>query len=425
MMFKVDVAHRRLRISLSGPWGPDRASSFVKVKVDFPRDYPRLASPRIHVEKSASLNSEAFGRLEADLETIATNFLQSQRSSLETVVRYLIGEQNLEECLQVLQKHRPSEDISLPLDQGSSSSDEDDETMGTYLRHRGDTLDGSGVLPTAFIGQYNAPLPKACGAYWAENGTLVCFFPVKRKEPSLLDQSMDTNERSLKNRNKLSEGFGRLNDFLKNRRAPGSAAEGLDDAHSAYGDMSSSSSDSSVATDLDIGQHYFMPAMAWQASGLEAFPKVSLDESQKSSGDTGTGHSSASKPVSYISLLRFDELLPAKESLARNYRICSGHETAAYNAQVARQCGFPALGSVWDLMYLILKDHVPLSMIEHPFLKDTPLILSRNALSSLRHKDSAIDLSFDANVADDSLEIKGQVKWGGHPFGSGWLIDAL
>lgn len=371
------------------------------------------------------LSESRLKQILADAEAISTGFLAIQRSSLETLVRYLIGEQSLDECLQSLQKHRSGQDIILNRDQDLSSSDEDDEDLGKFGEARVDALQEGDPMADLINAPYNVPLPRTCGAMWAGNGSLVCFFPVKPKAPTLLDHNLGVNERTSRFRNPLSEGFGRLNDILGRRKGSKSSLEAADNDDSGYDEYSSSSSDSSISSGFGLPQSYFLPAMGWHNDGFEQYPKLSLDESQKSSGETGAGISSSSKAGVLISIHALNELLPAKERLAREYIIGSGYENAAHNAKVALQNGFDQLARVWSFIELILQDKVPVEIFYHPKDTSSAILLLQRAMSSLRDDGIMFDQSHDVDTASQGPTCLRQIQWGWHPLGRGWLIDAL
>ena len=412
-------------MSLSGPWGMDAKPIYIKVTFGFPKDYPTSATPQIQVEKTASVSDDTFKRIHVDLASIASGFLARQRSSLETLIRYLIGEQSLVECLQSLQKHRRSEDLPLIQNQASSSSDEDDEGIGELLKIQGDTLNSADPMTALPSTQYSVPNPRTCGALWAGNGILVCFFQFKQKEPSLLDQSLGTNERPSKARTARFEGFGQLHDILNRRKGSKSGVAVTDDGDSGFEDYSTSSSDSSLTSGFGISQDYFMPTMAWQVEGIEPFSKPLVDESQRSSGDVGTGNSVASRSTTFISMRDLRWMLPAKYELAQQYVIGNGYRDAQQNSQIADHQGHVDLANVWLLIAMILEDQVPLEIVHYSQDSPSILLVARQASLNLQSKDSALDLSYDADTESGISPLKGRIKWGSHPFARGWLIDAL
>ena len=90
------------------------------------------AAPSLHLEQTASLSDETTDRIYKDSKSIASSFMSQQRSSLEAILRYLLGERNLEESLFWLTKRQESVDLESTQDLDLSSSDEEDEGLGRY-----------------------------------------------------------------------------------------------------------------------------------------------------------------------------------------------------------------------------------------------------------------------------------------------------
>ena len=422
----VDMQRRKVIVSLSGPWSTDRASTYVKVKIEFPTGYPNRAAPIISVEKTTSIQDEILQQIMSDVDTLASAFLIIRRSSLEMIIRYLLGEQSLGELLQSLQKYRGSDSLVSTQDDELNSSDDDEEEQGpsAYAHPPSDSVESIDPLAIVNNAQYNVPLPKACGALWAENGTLVCFFPAKlEKEASFLDQSLKVSPR---NRNAILEGFGRLHEVLERRKGPTSTIETIEEGDSEVDDYETSSSDSSLSSKgIGLPRHHFMPAMAWRGNGLDMLQKMALDGSQKSVGEVGTANSTVPKASTFISLHDLSDLLPSKQSLARDYKIGNNHQQAAHNASVARHYGYSDIADVWYLIELVLQDKVPVQVMQYPYGDGSIIAIARRALSSMRNKNDQIDLSFNADDEVDAPSPLDHVNWGSHPFGQRWLVKAL
>lgn len=392
--------------------------------------------PTISLEKTASLTKEAIDRIGSETSKITSMFLSHQRSSLEAVLGYLLGEQSLDESLSWMNKPQESVGVDTTLELDLSSSDEDDEVIEKYSGLQSD-LTGSELMTAKAKAQNNPPLPKACGALWADNGRLVCFFPPKREqEPSLLNLSLKDIDGSSKGRKSIFEGFGRFHSTARRKKQATSTLETIESGGSDFEEVSSSSSDSSAASD-DIGlpRHHFMPTMAWRGDGSEIFPGVSLDDSQKSSSGKEKYKAGASKGNNFISIHDFSDLLPSKESLAHKYIVGRGALGCAHNARVARETRDHGSADVWSFVELLLQDRVPLTVMDDhqdldhasdtEVLEVSPIfVVARRAVSKLKTKDSAIDLSYDENE-DNLLIARASVKWGHHPFGRQSLVAAL
>ena len=422
---QIDIQRRFVVVSLSGPWGPGDDTTYIQSRIDFPSTYPDSASPTFSVEKTASLTDEILNKIYADIGSITASFVSRQRSSLEATLRYLLGEQTLEESLLWLKK-RVSVDLDSTQDLNSSSSDDDDEIIERYGDPQANSMEASDPMIASSNAQYNVPLPKACGALWADDGRLVCFFPSKSdQESSLLEMSIRASDRSSRKGKTMFEGFGRLQNTSTRQRRHASTLETIESGDSDFEESSTSSDSSSSSDGFGLPQHHFLPNMAWRSNVLEATPGVSLDDSQKSSGGSGLEKSSTSKGSMFISIHALADLLPAKQGLAKRYVIGKGAFGPVQNAQVASESENSDLANVWSFIDLLLQDIVPLELISSPRAKDSIMIVARCAASRLKSKDSAIDLSFDDSQEQRTPIKSSSVKWGNHPFGRRWFVDSL
>lgn len=423
---------RKITLSFTGPWGLERAPTYVKTRIEFPSMYPDIAAPIVSLEKTASLSDDVVSKMNSEISIITASFLSRQRNSLEAILRYILGEQILEEILSSLKKREESVDIDSTIELDISSSDDDDEALENDAGPRANDMESSDPMIAKPQAQNNPPLPKACGALWADDGRLVCFFPPKReKEASFLDLTLKASP--AKGRNSIFEGFGRFQTASKPKRRPPSTMETIESGDSDLSDSAYSSSASSSDSELDLPRHHFMPGMAWRGDNSEAFPGITLDESQKSSSDMGKSKSISSIGRNYVSIHDFTDLLPAKQNLAREYVIGHGSRGCAHNARVAGDAGDPNLRDVWSLADLILQNKVPVDVMNDTWssrnaqkLITSPiLIAARRAGSRLKSKDSAIDLSYDKEEGCPTVEPRVPVKWGDHPLGRSYLVDSL
>lgn len=428
----VDVRQRKATISMRGPWGKDGGTLFLKVDINFPAEYPRGAVPQFNIQKTAAVTDELAGNLGAELRTISETYLSRKCGCLEGVLRYLLGERTLEESV-AWGLGEAGESIKSPDGALEDSSDEDEEVGEFQGQDLG--MSSSGLLRTVNA-NVMVPVAKACGAIWAHDGRLVCFFPPKKEKAASFLNSMGLNEVTRLSRNdKIFEGFGRLQTNSpgpKNNTGTGTGTgtatgTGLvpatDDGISDYSDDSSvSSSSSSGSSDLLASLPARFPApQTWRGENLRFQHSRSNDNSQKST----TGFKSASDtPPNIISIHNFEHLLPTKRDLAKQYRIFGNRaDVCAHNAFVAEKSGDHNLAQVWGLVQLILYNQVPLDAGT-----DADIVtIARRALTDIKRKDSGVDLSYDgphAKKPADSVQAN-TIRWGGHPFGGRWLVPAL
>jgi hypothetical protein len=168
----------------------------------------------------------------------------------------------------------------------------------------------------------------------------------------------------------------------------------------------------------------------WRASRLNdrRFAKaLSTDNSQLS---IGPGSSSLrvlpSKPKSIVSLQRLDDLVPAKLSLAREYVFFGdGPSVCAHNASVATSYGFRDLANVWEFARLILHNQVPLELCQAPKSSEQILVMADRAALLSKRRDSGLDLAYDDELTALNSQFVGRVRWGQHPFGGAWAVEAM
>lgn len=420
---EADVPARRIKVSMNGPWSIDKKPVYLQLRVSFPTDYPEAAKPQFHLEQVSSISEEMLSQLQDDLERIAAAFATHKIGCLEAVLSYLLGEHDLEQSIGWLAIN--AEDAIEEVGKGESSSDEDDG-LGDFGAADSQTLDAEGPTGSGILGSNaNVPLPKGCGAIWAPDGRLVCFFPPKAGPVSLLEKVGVRGDRHPRDGG-LFEGFGRLHaDSPEPRHRISNRGPDISEDSEGYDSSDSSSSSDSEDGDLFPGRFY--PPKAWRGASLR-FKKLrthSAEGSQRTSVGQGKTPSTA-KHNTVVSLKLMDEFLPSKKSLAKEYCVYGrGPVVCAHNASVAKKFGCDELTVIWELAGQILCDNVPLAALLAHQQPDGFLVLAKRALVSIRRSDSGVDLSFDEPESVSNPLCKGLVKWGNHPVGNTWLVRSL
>ncbi|KAI5846190.1 hypothetical protein BZA05DRAFT_377720 [Tricharina praecox] len=422
---KVNIATRTCTVSLTGPWGHDGKRIFVRADISFPAEYPSngCSIPEFKLERTNNLSDENIDTIDFQLRRIATAYVARRRVCLEPCLRHLMGELADE-----------SEFAGSDDDQVSSSDDE--EIVNTSIL--GDEEEGlSSLLNSAK--QESVPLPKACGAIWAPDGRLVCFFPLKEERTAgkglLSSLAARENERSMRipGGGRLWEGFGRL--YMSN-----SARGRADDGDHDSSDTSNSSYSSDDTSDGDTDLHHtgqLRSSFGWRLQANSTLTRIrrggSTDRSTQRS--TGTGVRTAAtitpeKKKSVASIHDFSYLLPAKKELASFYHIGEGAEVCKHNAEVAERFGLRDLADVWRLVEMVLCDDVPLEIYNSPKNHgEMVMVMARRACLESGRRDSGLGMEFDDDedtmMAMPESEFWGKVKWGSHPMGGRWLIEQL
>ncbi|KAK9244080.1 WD40-repeat-containing domain protein [Lipomyces tetrasporus] len=125
---KINVSSGEIVVCLNGPWGPDNGLIFIRMEARFPPDYPRKNAPKIAIEQSKDLSAEEVGRIEYQVQTIATEFAKRQKYCLESCLRYLMGEKVMLDNLDVEDRVPATGATDMPMleiDEGESSSDDE------------------------------------------------------------------------------------------------------------------------------------------------------------------------------------------------------------------------------------------------------------------------------------------------------------
>lgn len=412
----VDIRRRKATISLHGPWGAEGASLFIRVDINFPSEYPRDAVPTFNVQKTTAVSESLAGKIIADLQAIAQTYLSHKRGCLEGVVRYLLGETDLEESIAWI-LGETAETIKSPTNGhigGDESSDEDEVGLS-----QSQDLAMSSELIRPVNANVMVPRARECGAVWSMDGRLVCFFPTKKDKSAYSLENLGFKEMTrLSRSDNLFERFGRFETSSPGPRASGTVAS-TDDGASEYSDdseaeTSSSSGSSGVLSGL---QHRFPTTQTWRSAGsLGLYRPRSTDNSQRSTVGGMTSRSS-DVPQNIISIHDLNDLLPAKRELASQYSICGRVvDVCVHNAAVALNHGYYELARTWGLVKLIL----------HQTTSSGSSRSKDPKKGHIRRKDSAIDLKLDTLYSDQfSSNSHGVVQWGDHPFGGHWLIPAL
>ena len=405
----VDISHRKTVMSLQAPWGEDQSQVFLRLEMRFPKLYPRNANAVLTLQKTGFLSEERHTVITTELHTIAETYATRKRGCLEAILRYLLREQNLEQIVAWVLGESPIDTKPFEANaiaEDGESSDSDDELDGVR-----EGLDASANVLV--------PLAKGCGALWSETGKLVCFFPAKGNEPISVLSTLEVKDLEDSKSSRLFEGFGRLHTSSPARKTKIGVkiADGDSDSETSESSWNSSSSSSS-SFETEQNDHGISTYKVG-AAGLQQRSR-SPDRSNHSTTCGGTKLDDAAPRTSAVSLLTFDDLIPARRDLAVDYQIFgNGREVCKHNARVAQDAHLDDLASVWTLVRLVLDDPVPLEVI--PELSHTTtydiLMVARAAMRKPKHDRSEVDRHVH--------EAHGRTRWGNHPLGSTYLMPAI
>ena len=394
----------------------------------FPEKYPGAETLLFSVERTASIDSQVASNLEEGVTAISNAYLAYQRGSLEAITRYLQGEQSIEDIIAWTMDAPDDSTLMFAGDEDASSSDEGDD-LGAFVDQADELgLTSSGVLSSSNANA-NIPLPKVCGALWANDSRLVCFFPPREEKPQSLLDSLGLEGAMLlsKKSRKMFEGFGTFHTSIPRAKTGSSGLETVDnrdvyDGFDSDDSFTSSSLSSASSRNLGSSRQRFNPSHLFRGDSPHLLR--ALGESQRSHGSLSVSKSGVSNAKNTIAIHQLESILPAKRSLAENYTI-SGREACKQNAAAASAQGLSDLADVWSLLHLILNDEVPLEIIPQSGLEVPFQVVALRTPRPLTRKDSGVDLTFDGKQGNSGRKAHSSVKWGQHPFGSKHLIGAL
>lgn len=426
---KVNIAARTCTLSLTGPWGVENKWVFLRADVLFPPDYPAdgKSLPVFMLEKTNAIPESNLVVIDANLRKIAGSHVDRTRVCLEPCLCYLLGE-------------RAEDTVWTGSDDGGESSSSDDEggMVGLGVRSAEDEEGSAG--PIQMNNQANVPLPKACGATWATDGTLLYFFP--RKEDRIGSKSL-LSSLTVKDgggvgrsSGKLWEGFGRLNTSIARPRRRRNWLGDPDTSDKSYSTSSNSSSDESDS----LSGVPLRPNLGWEmqrGAGRSFGRGGSTDRSTQRSMGTGARTmigAAVHRTKNIVSIHNLSHLLPAKKELAQEYKIFGdGPGVSRYNAEVAERFGYSELADVWRLVEMVLCNEVPLEVCGQLSGRpakvgefgDKILVMARRASSVRGRRDSGLGMGMDSEDELPEMEYWGKVKWGSHPLGGRWLVEEL
>jgi WD40 repeat protein len=415
---KVNIAARTCTVSLFGPWGANENRIFVRTEISFPPDYPTdgQSIPEFKIEKTSNISDENIDKIDEDLNKIASALVAKRRVCLEACLCYLLGERH-----------------DNPHSDEDPDSSDDEEIVNTMAI--GDEEEGLNSLINSSK-QASVPLPKTCGAVWAPNGQLVCFFPPKedRLGSKNVLSSLRETERGFRNGGRLWEGFGRL--FMP---SPTKDYDGDhdDDSDSSFSSDEDSDDETNVRNIGPLRTGFGWGRIAGNSSIARGLRRNgSTDRSTQRSTGTGvrTTTTVTIKKRSVVSLHDMAHVLPSKFELARDYQIGEGSAVCEFNATICEKYGYRDLADVWRLLEMILRDDVPLEVYDAgkklgtgtESWEDPILVMARRASLEVGRRDSGLALDFDdEDEFFGSDRLKGRVQWGGHPLGGSWFVERL
>ena len=416
----VDINARRATITLHAPWGENNAAIYIRAELRFPRSYPQdVQSPlRFTIQKTAAMSDSLLDLLTTDLQIISETYAKRRKGCVEAVLRYLLRDQSLEQAISsALDDNIVDPNIFAGGEtEGQLSSDDDDDQIAIPSEAL-KTTD-----PNVLV-----PLAKACGALWSDSGKLVCFFPPKVDQPSMMD-SLELPENDRMRDVRRFEGFGRLQNSSPGPRTTlGTKTTAEEDTLSESSDVSASSSSSSTSSDTQrVARSGLLPRRPRHKAFGALRHLHSPDHSNRSKTALADEPGNGSTRTNVVTIHDFSDLIPSQPGFALHYRIFGpGPEVCAHNAQVAAAEQADTVADSWTLAQLILEDRVPLELLQTPDADEHILVIASRLTKRLARKDSAINLCASHILDRGRATMSSRVRWGNSPLASGHLVPAL
>ncbi|KAI5304783.1 hypothetical protein KEM56_005937, partial [Ascosphaera pollenicola] len=319
---------------------------------------------------------------------------------------------------------------------GDESSDEDEDRK--FRTH--DLSMSSEELLRPVNANVMVPVARASGAFWTNDGRLICFFTPKKEKPSFLSESMGLREISRLGRtDRTFEAFGRLQAGSPGPRrsrngGTGTGGEASDDNASDYmsdcSDTGSSSSSSASTDAMSSDPTRFHATNAWRAGSFGFRKPMSADNSSRSLNGVTTAFSATEPKYNTLYIYSFDDLIPSKRSLAKRYEVFGNRpDVCAHNMNVAAGLGFTDLANVWELIKLMIESQTPFET----HVKNGTVVRPTLALTEMDAIDNDVDLKnpegvdsgFKKHKLFSKVSQSVKMRWGAHPFGARFLVPAL
>ncbi|KAI5948791.1 hypothetical protein KGF57_005189 [Candida theae] len=444
---------------------------FIRVVLSFPKAYPYLEpiefdngfskrkfhrlqkqnSIEFSIEETHELTKEVKLEMESHLEEIAQFYTNKyQQFCLEQCLRYLLGEKvDLDDEAMVETRGEVMDDDASFLPEVGDEDWVDDlinQQPGFRGYSSGEDEEYDDLIPAASVstssykvapsadtvvsadykGQNSfdsTPIPKGCGAVWAPNGSLVCFFIPKDNQSVTVSKNSPHKSKSQKHSNlelpstSLDAGSPALEAIdnsdtdselseVDNHSETSSSDDYFDDdleeilKHDA---SSRSRVPGPLLPDVGLGSR-FVSGGSRHKSSLKKFTShgeslSNYRSSVKNERKKGK-HYSIEEKKNVVVILDFGHLLPNRIELAREYKLVGDtpENLAQYNAKIAAKYGLDEISQVWRIL---------------------EIILSNNARDTFE----SFGVAKTLNAKDKSNKML--TKWGMHPFGYTWLIKEI
>ncbi|KAI9719509.1 MAG: hypothetical protein M1828_006216 [Chrysothrix sp. TS-e1954] len=413
---KASMSDRMVEVDLQGPWGEGESLVNIQMRVAFSRDYPEASAPFITINRTPEIEP-LHQHLLLSLKMIGEKYVKLHKGCFEALILYLLGDHTLDESVLMLPEGREfpifgldgTSDLSHSspsLDYTTWSDEDDDAALGTFSKNG--LLEGS-ITDFTEARNTNVPLPATCGARFAPNGQLACFFLSPKKTKDHLQQDLTVDFARVKQSLQTFKGIVRS----RTRSLPDSESSGSTSPISRSLDiplvpMGTRASEPNTKISYRNGRWptYYHLRSDWIADPLDTNTELRL--------------TAASEPSAYASLVDLSPILPCNKTLAEEYVVAgTPEEISRRNQAVCEKHGYTDLAKAWGLAALIVGDVVPLERVYHDH--EATFTMATRAMVLVTKKDasgnSSQQMKFDEPPAIRYPYKRSMIKWGNHPFG--------
>ncbi|KAI9486044.1 MAG: hypothetical protein EXX96DRAFT_592887 [Benjaminiella poitrasii] len=497
---KINAASRTCTISLHGPWS-DTGDALLRITIRFSPHYPDNSPPEFDIQKNSMISIYYRAHMTQDLNALATSYTSHKKWCLEPCIRYLLGENIQDESEYALENPNASSVDSsggLLNSNGNTTGspghywsrattaamdvDSDDElghgwgaTIGDEFRFgkRESMTSERGIMVDMSIKQSTdakVPFPRLCGGVFSGSGQLVCFFSTLRvrsnstSKKSAADDSENTSKQD-EDDNQSQSDDSNNGEYFENTYSDFYRHPKTYEQFEEYKEIAAMSRQGKNATVLvgstggAFGEYAYDDEQDDIDDGLNTIgtfgaiyyktDNMAFD-SPIGNGDSLLYHGAKTDRITHnVNIADFSDKMPYSPWLAREYILLPKDPVYAciHNAKVCRKYGRLDLYKVWHLAVEILREYVPVKLLEmdrmitdgHQVLIDSiesdKVIMDEHWQRDRRLNEIKNMLYHSTNVP--SFELKKlsereplvmkplqRIKWGMHPLGQK-LVDTF
>lgn len=326
---KIDIACGTCTLTIRGPWGKSENQLVIlRVSITFPPDYP-FVPLQISIEDDLNSDPQKLAQVENDLSNSCQILAEHGKPALEYSLRILMGEKVSIDSVDYQQEDPATfDDFNLVAYPSSSEDEYGGREELSHDDHYHDDMDLGKVGTDEFIGfgpkplLDTTPLPRTCGAVWANNGSLVI---------------------SINRRN--DEKSPEINVYSIDKLLAGEESDESDDSFDSF------DTDYSFHA-RNMNWHSRMPVRMRNWRDRDGLFTGGNNHNNSHAEDARSEHSVKESRI--VKIVDLNYLLPSRSDVAAEYRLDitpeNLSEVAEYNAKVADKFGLKEERYIWRLV---------------------------------------------------------------------------